>query len=60
MAYKVASEPGRSIKDGTKAISNYIESNDEKNHLVLLYDDKRLERWVEFQYLNRGLARGEY
>jgi hypothetical protein len=47
------------ILQNTVVPIEFIDSLDEKKHIMLYYDDSECARLVEFRFLKNGLARGE-
>lgn len=57
LAYKVPASPAN--EQGTAAIFGFIERLKGNKHLVMLYDDPRLARQIEFLYIKQGLEKGK-
>jgi hypothetical protein len=55
MAYKVGSVDEASTLAGMEAIKKFISRFHDRKHLVMLYDDPKLARRVEFEYIKQGL-----
>ena len=61
MAYRVSGAgPKLRLNVGMEAIRNYVGSAKQGDHIVMLYDDPKLARSVEFQYIKDGLEKGEH
>ena len=61
MTYRVAVQ--EDVLDSAEArmgvIERFFDSFDRNKHLVMLYDDAKLARRVEFRYVMKGLEKGE-
>lgn len=38
----------------------FVDSNDEKKHIILLYEDPAYARLIEYRFLKKGLDKGEH
>ncbi len=60
LTYRVSgTSPRVNQRVGMEAITRYVDSVKKGDHLVMLYDDPKLARSIEFHYVKNGIAKGE-